>query len=260
MAVRGLTLFSGGTLALDRSITLYRTGMGKTVRTPIGMALVETDDGWILFDTGLDPRGLEDPTGTWGDHIRPLVVDFEAHHDIRSHLAAAGVAPDAIRYLVNSHLHYDHTGGNRFFPNAEWVVQKAEYRFARFPDSFAAGPYLSDHFGGNRSGGLRLVEGDTAPVDGVSLLFTPGHTPGHQSMVVDLPESGPAVLTGDAIFCSDNITLDRPSGNCWNPARAMESMHQLTHLAAVTMPRARLMILHDPAVWETLKPWPHVYR
>ena len=67
-------------------------------------------------------------------------------------------------------------------------------------------------------------------------------------------------VVNPAIFSADNITLDRPSGNCWNSARAMESIHRLALMASAPWLRARLMILHDPAVWETLRPWPHIYR
>ena len=76
MSVKGLYFFHCGNLELDKSIMTYRLGMGQRIRIPVIVSLIETTKGFILFDTGLNPLGIDDPQGTWSEHIRNLIVDF----------------------------------------------------------------------------------------------------------------------------------------------------------------------------------------
>lgn len=89
-------------------------------------------------------------------------------------------------------------------------------------------------------------------VSGISLIATYGHTPGSQSMVVSLPESG------DAIYNKENIEKNIPAGNCLDPGQAVVSMHRLLHIAK--REKEQLFITHDPDAWNTLKPSPYCYR
>jgi len=255
MAVEGLYLLPGGMLELDKSIITYRTDMGKKVRIPVVMSLVKTTQGYILFDTGLNPEGLVDPVGTWGEK-ESLVAEFKPEDDIRYRLNELGLKPEDISYVVNSHLHYDHTGGNQFFPQAKFIVQKAEYRFARFPDDFAAAAYISDHF--DHPFEFHLIEGDQELFDGVFLMFTPGHTPGSQSMALSLPETGTVVLTGDVVYSTENIEKHIPAGNTWDPGQAMISMNRIVQFSK--RENGRLFITHQPGIWDILMPAPYCYR
>ncbi|MBU2645116.1 N-acyl homoserine lactonase family protein, partial [bacterium] len=250
MAVKGVSLFQCGVLELDKSITTFRTGMGEKVRVPVLAALIETAKGFILFDTGLHPKGLEDPADTWGNHIQSLIHTFEPQHDLRFQLAEFGLVPGDIKTVISSHLHYDHTGGNLYFPESRFILQRAEYRFAGQPDPFAASPYLANHL--NFDCDSLLLDGDYLLDDDIYLFFTPGHSPGHQSLVLRLPETGTVILTADAIFCQENITRQIPSGNCWNAALAAESMQRLVQFARFE--KAQLVISHDPTIWDRFKP------
>lgn len=256
MSVKGLYLFHCGELELDKSITTFRMGMGQSVRVPVIAALVETTNGFILFDTGLHPHGLKDPAGTWSDHICSLIHRFEPEDDLMKQLSDFGLGPGDIRTVVNSHLHYDHTGCNTRFPNSRFVVQRSELRFAQSPDPFAAGPYLANHL--HTTDETLLLDGDSLLEKDIYLMFTPGHTPGHQSLVVRLPETGTVVLAADAIFCRENIDLKIPSGNCWNAALAVQSMQRLVSFA--DFDKAKLVITHEPTVWDTFKSYPYCYR
>jgi len=256
MSVKGLYLLPGGMLELDKGLITYRTDLGKTVRIPVVMALVETTEGYILFDTGLDPRGLTDPIGTWGEKVSKLIVEFRPEDDVRGRLKEMGLQPKDIACVVNSHLHYDHTGGNQFFSQAEFVVQKAEYRFACFPDDFVATAYVKNHFDSPIR--YRLIEGDLELFPGVFLMLTPGHTPGSQSMVLNLQETGTVILPGDVLYTRESIDKDIPAGNSWNPAEAMVSLRRL--VALCRREKGRIFITHQPGIWETLQRAPHCYR
>lgn len=254
MAVKRLMLLPGGWLTVDRSILTYRRGMGSRVDIPVVVALIETDDGYVLYDTGLDPAGLKDPEGTWGPKSG-VVKSFTHENDVRVQLARVGVRPEDVRHVVNSHFHWDHTGGNRFFPSATFVVQKAEYRFAYHPDDFVAEVYLRRQF--DHALPYRLIDGSGEVVPGVSVMTTQGHTPGHQSLVVSLPLSGVVLLAGDALYCRENVE-GPPPGNAWNPPQCIESIRRLATIARHT--GGQLLITHDPTFWDDHKPFPYVYE
>ncbi len=256
MGVNGLYLLSGGVCEIEKSLFTYRLDFGKKIRIPIMIVLLKTDDGNILFDTGLNPHGLKDPLKTWGEGPAKSVVKFGSEDDVRNRLKELDLKTDDIRYVVNSHLHWDHTGGNQFFTKSKFIVQKAEYRFAYYPDKFASIPYLKNHF--DYPLDYQLIEGDIELVPGVSLVAAPGHTPGLQAMIVTLPESGTVVFPWDSIYMRENIEKDIPAGNCWNPVQAMESMYRLVHIAK--REKGRLFLTHDPDAWDTLKPSPYCYR
>lgn len=256
MGAKALYLLPCGELELDKSIITYRVDMGKMVRIPVIAALIETDEGWILFDTGLNPLGLEEPVATWGERASKVVYSFNAEDDIRNRLKDLGLTPNDIKIVVNSHLHWDHTGGNQFFKKSTFIVQKAEYRFAFYPDTFASGAYLKNHF--DHPLKYELIEGDSVLVPGVSLVVTQGHTPGSQSMIVDLPKFGTVILTADAIYTKENIEKNIPAGNCWNPEQAMMSMARLINISK--RENAKLFITHDPDAWDELKASPYYYE
>jgi len=255
MGAKKLFFFDGGYLSVDKSIFVYRTDMGSKIESPVTMALIDSDDGYILYDTGLHPFALEKPDEIWGDRA-PVVTSFVKKNDVRNILASLDLRPEDISYVINSHLHWDHSGGNQFFTKSIFVVQKAEYRFALYPDNFLAQAYLKNHF--DHPLNYNLIEGDKEIVDGVSVITSYGHTPGHQSLLIELPKTGKVILVGDAIYTAENIEKHVPAGNCWNPVLAMESHFKLKHLA--DKENARLFLTHDPNFWEHVKKLPAFYE
>ena len=156
-----------------------------------------------------------------------------------------------------SHLHYDHAGGAALFPESELVVQKDEYAYAHYPAPFFAPFYYRKNFDlpGSK---WRLLDGDTELVPGVTVLRTDGHTPGHQSLFVELPESGPVVLAGDSCYWQEHIDQERVPGVVWDPTRALHSIKKLKTLARLT--GGRIFPSHDPVFWQTVKQAPDAYR
>lgn len=245
MAVKRAYLLEGGYLKLDRSIMIAGGEYGRTELGPVYMVLLETSKGWVLIDTGLNPVGVSDPEKAWGPRARAVPPVLHAEDDVRCRLKQLGLTPDDVRQVIHTHLHWDHTGGNRFFPNATFLVQKAEYRFAFWPDHHFAGPYMRDHF----DCGVRyeLVEGDVEVMPGVYLLFTPGHTPGHQSVLITLASGRRLLFTGDAAYMTENFDRMVPPGHMWNPSCGMESLLKLKTVQSLT--GALLLPSHDPNLW-----------
>ncbi|GAW93543.1 N-acyl homoserine lactonase family protein [Calderihabitans maritimus] len=255
MAVKELFLLPCGYLKLDQSILTAGIGMGKIVNVPVYSALINTDDGVVLVDTGLNPDGLTNPERAWGSRakvVRPILTEED---DIRNRLGQLGFSINDVKFVINTHLHWDHTGGNRFFKDCPIIVQKAEYRFALYPDSHLSSSYMENHF--KHPLNYKLIEGDQEIVPGVSVITSPGHTPGHQSVIIDLPETGTVILAGDAIYCNMNLEESIPPGNRWSASHAMESIYKLKYF------RSRLGGLmlpgHEPILWSQVKSSPASY-
>src|SRR3989449_7332418 len=151
-----------------------------------------------LFDTGLSPRAVP------GLMRNDPMARFTTSDLLANRLDALGLEPDNVDLVVISHLHYDHAGGAQLFPKSELVVQRDEYAYAHYPAPFFEGFYYRKNFDlpGYR---WRLLDGDTELMPGVTALRTDGHTPGHQSLLVELPETGPVILAGDPCYWQEHI-------------------------------------------------------
>jgi glyoxylase-like metal-dependent hydrolase (beta-lactamase superfamily II) len=251
MAVKALHALQNGFLGAQRSVLFYGEFSEAAVQIPITCYLVRTSDATILFDTGVSPRAV--PGLVRSDRLAHFTDD-----DLLVHrLDAIGLEADNVDLVVLSHLHYDHAGGAEFFRNSELVVQKDEYSYAHYPASFFAPFYYRKNFDlpGYR---WRLLDGDTELTPGVTVLRTDGHTPGHHSLMVELPETGPVILTGDACYWHEHVEKERVPGVVWNPTRARHSIKRLKPLARLT--GARIFPSHDPAFWKTVKQAPDFYR
>lgn len=247
-----LTLFRTGAVDIARSAFapwLEGPARDEKARAPVWSALVRTPEGAILFDTGLHPVHIARPDATFGPKSGLGVVMEEADA-VTARLAALGVKPDDIAIVVNSHLHFDHAGNNGAFPGATFVVQADHLAFARgqpsFPGVYWDIPELT----------YVPVGGRSAVAKGVEVVPTPGHAPGHQSLVVDLAETGRVVLTGDAAFTREN--LERGETAAMDPAAAKASLALIRRLVDGDL--TRVFTSHDAAAWNTWRHAPASYR
>ena len=253
--VKSVSLLPLGMLTLDQSILTYRRFPGRKVDCPVIAAFIEMADGeHILFDTGLPPAFLEDHDFLPA-HQADLVCSFTAEDDIRSRLRTLGATPEDVKIVINSHFHWDHSGANYLFRHARFLVQEKEYRFARQPDAFVNPAYTPKLF--NVGAETRLMPGDEVIKAGIAAITTPGHTPGHQSLLIMLPSERAMILTGDAMFCPANLDPALPPGNAHTPEQAVASIQRLKALA--DFHGGELVICHDPALWDKWKPAPHAY-
>jgi len=156
-----------------------RADVGQPI--PVCGYLVEHPKARILFDTGLAP--VDEATRT-RYHPRGATPDAV--------LAAVGLTPGDIDLVVNCHLHLDHAGGNDQFPETPIYVQRAELDLAEAGDHTF--PEYAYDFVGAR---LQVIDGEQEPVPGVRIVPTPGHTAGHQALVVETV-GGPVLLAGQA--------------------------------------------------------------
>ncbi len=251
MPVQALYALQSGFLGVPRALLFYGDYSTDHVQIPVACYVIRTSDAVILFDTGLSPRAVpglcrSDPMARFTDE------DLLVHR-----LDGLGLEAGNVDLVVLSHLHYDHAGGAELFPDAELCVQRDEYAYAHNPAPFFAPFYYRKNFDlpGAR---WRLLDGDGELLPGVTVLRTDGHTPGHQSLLIELPESGPVLLTGDACYWQEHFDAERVPGVVWNPTLAFHAIKRLKTLARLV--GARVFPGHDPEFWRTVKQAPDAYR
>jgi glyoxylase-like metal-dependent hydrolase (beta-lactamase superfamily II) len=190
-------------------------------------------EGPLIFDTGIGEA-----------HPGIDALYRPSRRSLDGEISNIGLATDDIRHVVNSHLHFDHCGGNPSFPRRPIHAQRREHRATREPVYT-----LSDRvdFPGAR---LVLIEGETSPCARVTIVPTPGHTAGHQSLAV-ATDGGVVVLAGQAAYTADEFDAPevrphpRGMGAAWDAAEYVRSIRRLKSLR----PR-RVYFAHDGAVWE----------
>ena len=251
MAVKGLFALQNGFMGFERSGLFFGERSAEKVQIPVSCYLVRTGDTTILFDTGLSPRAV--PGLLRND---PLARFSEADLLVRR-LDGIGLEPGDVDVVVLSHLHYDHAGGAFLFPGSEIAVQQDEYSYAHYPAGFLATYYYKKNFDLPEQR-WRLLDGDAEIVPGVTVLRSDGHTPGHQSLLVELPESGPVILAGDCCYWQESIDKEIPPGVVWDPTRAMHSIKRLKTIARLM--GGRVFPSHDPVFWASAIQAPDAYR
>ncbi|MBV9841083.1 MAG: N-acyl homoserine lactonase family protein [Sphingomonadaceae bacterium] len=235
MSTALLTAFTCGWMTLPMSFFL--DGEDGKIRCPATAYLIDHPKGLAIFDTGLGTR-FERPVGT----PYQSGADLESDALIGSRLTAIGVDPSAVKWIINSHLHTDHAGGNRDLPNATVVVQAREWEYAfagedkayHLPEYDTGQPVLKVH-------GEHDLFGDGA----VMVFPSPGHTPGHQCARVMTP-------TGVAVLAADCCNLRRSLDELKLPDHCFDTDQ---YLATLKMLRARerkgerIFFGHDPDFW-----------
>src|SRR5215217_9359157 len=199
-----LCLIGLGSLNVDKGrVLMPGSGTGERVNVPVAGYLIETGDGIrILVDTGVHRKHVDDPDATFRDTpiVDELTVLMRAEDDIANRLAALGLEPEDIDILVSTHFHFDHAGNHADFGDARIVVQREAFEFAtanpgRFPEDIWDLPHLE----------YEQIDGDFELAPGVTLLESSGHVPGHMSVLVRLPNSGPILLAIDAIYTRETL-------------------------------------------------------
>lgn len=246
MAELELYTFDSGTLAL------------QGFEVPVPFFLIRHPDGDVIVDGGNPLVVASDPRGHWGSLADVFEVHMEAEQHCLAQLERFGVGSEAVTHVVQTHLHIDHTGALGHFPRATVVVHERELEFALGAEDPGAAGYVRADYDRPE---LRwqTVAGDTDLFgDGsVRLLETPGHSAGHMSLLLALPETGPVLLTADA---SDNraqwegrmhprALYSREQG-----AASIERLHRVAEETG-----AVVVFGHDPKNWSGIRRAPERY-
>ena len=241
--IEKILILDGGVAKVeDGSIYSPGINVGVPMTLSCNAYLIRHRNSWLLWDTGTEDDLVREPEGRIVAHgIRGIV-----RRTLASQLDEVGVDPDDIATIAISHAHFDHVGNCRLFRKAKWVAQRAEHQamFGPNPEEFGYLPALYETM---RQNPVELVDGDHDLFgDGaVRLIYTPGHTVGHCSLLVRLPETGPVLLSGDVAHNRDNFRCRRvPSFNADREASAA-SMEKVEGLLRAE--KAMMWVNHDTA-------------
>lgn len=233
------------------SISLEGGRRDHVLRLPVNVVLVHSPSGWVLLETGIDPRPYRHATEH--DIYTLGLPEFAVDGDpLPAALERCGVAPGDLAAAAVSHLHLDHSGGLRHLAGRVPVtVQERELAFA----TGRAGreqAYVREDYD---LPGLdwRTIDGDAAIAPGIDAVFTPGHTPGHMSYRVRMARSGTWLFAVDAIDLQRGIDEDRPIGSAADPAD--DALRRASHDRLVALAQhegARLVPGHCPETWAQL--------
>ena len=268
MAETKVYLLDGGTLVMDGLHAFWNAGPSGEIRFPCYSVLIEHQDGYYIYDTGYDL-----------DHVQ-RVLAFTMPMQTKAQtvprqLSLLGLRPQDIDYVINSHFHFDHCGGNKHLSRACTVCHAKALEACACPQPFEVQSYSDLSFApeiAERRGvslppsspaaeiftpTFQTMEGDQEIAKGIRLFETPGHAAGHYSLLVELPYRRPMLFTGDAAYSQQNLDRMIISSFHLDPVDSYKSMLRLKDLAA--QHDAEIFCSHDPQAFPTYVKAPGFY-
>jgi glyoxylase-like metal-dependent hydrolase (beta-lactamase superfamily II) len=257
----GLQRLDGGAMFGVVPRTLWEKRIPPDARNRIPLALrcllIETPDALVLVDTGVGNKEDDKFHDIYG------IENTGNPTRLEDAIRAAGHRPEDIHVVISTHLHFDHAGGNTVrdpegrirptFPQARYVVQRREYEFAALPNERVRASYMAHNYAPIADAGLwDFIEGEAEVVPGVRALPTPGHTPHHQSVLVQ-SEGRTACFLADLVPTSAHLPLPWIMGYDLEPLVTLDTKRAILDRAQDE--QWLLIFEHDPAVpWGHLKP------
>jgi N-acyl homoserine lactone hydrolase len=260
-----LFLFYGGAIQLPlRAVKLGQGNDGELVTSPVPFYVVTHPRGNVVIDGGNAPEVAVDAVGHWGAIATTSTVIMSSEDALLPSLERVGIDPESIRWVLQTHLHIDHTGALAVIdrlPNAQVLVTHTEHAWAHAPDSQASAGYCRADFVKPGIDWAMLEETD----DGYDLFGdgtircwrTPGHSPGHQSFEVRVSSGATYMLIGDAAWSIDHLeerALPVVSDSAPDSLRSVRKLRRLAWRSEATS-----IAGHDPEQWPSLKHAPEFY-
>lgn len=237
---------------------------GPRLQAPcLAYAVRHPEAGTILIDTGLHPDASTNLRQDYGTAMALFFRGIKpAARPYLDQLRALGVDPDAVERVIMTHLHVDHTGAMRLLPNARFVTTREEWAAATGRRATGQG-YVGGHLPPEarmefvdfaRSGEAFGPFGATIDLLGdgsIRLLSTPGHSPGHLSVLLRVADGRTVLVVGDAVYTLRNLELERAPLLVNDKGAYFRSLRELKAYAAQE-PEAILVPTHDPDAWRAL--------
>ncbi|MGI9423968.1 MAG: N-acyl homoserine lactonase family protein [Hyphomicrobiaceae bacterium] len=265
-----LYAFSSGALTIGKGVLQNFGPMDPPIKIPVGFFVIKHPKGNVLYDTGNNDKIIKDPS-YWGPFFESLKPVNTPDVAIDVQLQKIGMTPDDIKYVVVSHMHLDHAGNLAKFPNSTIVMQRDEIYYGFWPDEPFTGPFipgdaavLRSKTGTGKPNAFNMLILDNEDKDlfgdgSVIVKNAPGHTKGHQMMLIRLPKTGPTILTGDNVYFRENVEKSIPPNLvlAYDPAAIMRAYEYIRYMKASE--GADFFTSHDPEAYKARKKAPEFY-
>lgn len=222
--VRLYAFHCGGLIADMASYDPFDPKVGTEIYSPNFFYVIRHPHGNVLFDSGVRSDFLAD-----AESVNTMTVEFLPEHHTDIMLSSIGLTPADVEHVVMSHLHWDHAGGLQLFPHATVYVHQREMKFAFSPAVYQKMYYDRRDF--DHPLRWKEVDGeyDLFGDERILLFPTPGHTPGHQVMLVRT-DGGAVLLLSDAAFEIDKMRRRVLPTIIWNPDEIVASWDYIEEL------------------------------
>lgn len=262
-----LHVFELGSLKLDKNLVVSMSHVARVdnphcenemVEFPVPAYLIETDEGYVLYDTGCHPDCMGE-NGRWPVEFQNQVpYEGDETTTILYQLEQLGVKPDDIKTVILSHMHNDHAGCVEYFPNAEFIVHKDEFNACI--SAYAQNRYMDSYIWKDTDVWTKMKlnwkflecnEGDYKVCEELTILnLGPGHARGVLALKADLEKTGTVIITSDAVYCTENYELEREPGVVYDTVGWRKSLKYIKKVAKES--KAQVWFGHDRKQFDTL--------
>jgi N-acyl homoserine lactone hydrolase len=245
--------FKCGVLKTQTQYMLKDTRVGTPMDIPVTFFVIKHGKDWVAFDTGDNAMVAKDPVAYWGEAVTkayfPVMKDYE---EFQVQIKKLGITPKDFKAVILSHGHLDHAGAIDNFKGTNVPIYLQEKELETIKKAVASGErtaYIPADFKDINELNIKTVEGvfDLFGDQTVVAFPTPGHTDGHQSLVVKPTGGKPLVLCADAMYTLENMQEAIPPGLAMNipvATQALFTFKAMKYIGAEVVPS------HDPAYWE----------
>lgn len=250
--IRLYVLYAGDIICRDVSQLNEGSSLTGEMALANPIFLIQHPKGWLMWDAGLSDDLVNQKEG-----VEAWIFHLSMKKTVMAQFEEIGIHPSDVDYFAFSHIHNDHTGNASYFKSAKLVIQEKEYDIAFNPDKK---PFNYDDYKELQNSEVIKLNGDYDLFgDGtVQFIATPGHTAGHQSLLLNLENTGAVIISGDIAYYEDNYQKKGiPSFNT-NKEDSLSSIEKIKQL--VESENAQLWIQHDKEHFETLKLSPQFYQ
>lgn len=245
--------FTCGILKTQTQYLLKDTRPGTPFDIPVTFFLIKHGNDWVAYDTGNNAMVAKDPIGYWSEAVvkayTPVMKDYE---EFQVQIKKLGITPKDIKAVILSHGHLDHAGAIDNFKGTNVPIYLQKKELDEINKAIASGQksaYIPDDFKVMKELNIKTIEGvlDLFGDQTVVAFPTPGHTPGHQSLMVKRGDRKSLILCADAGYTIENMMEAIPPGLAWDIPQSLEALYifkVMKYLGADIVPS------HDPDYWK----------